>query len=397
MPRVLSVIHGPVFGGAHNQLVRLQPGLARAGFETVAALPPEADEAARRIEAAGIEVIRIPLASLRATWDPRVNLATLSNLRGDVRRLRGVIRERSIDLVQVHGMINPQAGVAAHREGAAVVWQLLDSRAPMALRRLVMPFVTRAADAITSWGRALAATHPGATKLGRRLVIVFPPVDPGLEPDPDAGVDARAVLGATDDELLVGTLGVRNSQKGHDQLVRAAALVKRTKPEARFRILGTASPPHLRHMEAVEREAEELGLARPQDIDFLDPGDDPARLLQGIDVFAFSSRRRSEGMPTAILEAMACGKPVVATDVGAVRELVEDRVTGYLVPPDDPEALADAIAGLLDDDELRAGIGRAGRERAIERFSLGRLAELHVEAYSRALDHRAARLNGGPA
>src|SRR5688500_8972378 len=98
--RVLSVIHGPVFGGAHNQLVRLAPGLRAAGFETIAAVPVEAEAAARRIEAAGIEVLRLPLVRFRATARPRTNLATVTGLRGEVRALREAIRSRGIDLVQ---------------------------------------------------------------------------------------------------------------------------------------------------------------------------------------------------------------------------------------------------------------------------------------------------------
>ena len=82
--RVLSVMHGPVFGGAHNQLVRLAPGLRAAGFETVAAVPLEADLAAARIEAAGIEVERLPLVRFRATAGPRTNLATLAGLRREI-------------------------------------------------------------------------------------------------------------------------------------------------------------------------------------------------------------------------------------------------------------------------------------------------------------------------
>ncbi len=93
-------------------------------------------------------------------------------------------------------------------------------------------------------------------------------------------------------------------------------------------------------------------------------------------------------MPTAILEAMIAGKPVVATDVGAVRELVADGETALLVPPGRPTDLAAAIERLLTDDALRARLGAAGRERALEHFSLDRLAALHQSAYEKAVAHR---------
>jgi glycosyltransferase involved in cell wall biosynthesis len=391
--RLLSVIHGPLFGGAHNQLVRLQPGLAARGFEAIAALPLEAGEAASRIEGAGVEVVRLPLGRLRATANPLEHARLVAGLRRDLRELRRTISERSIDLVQVHGVVNPQAGLAGHlSDDAAVVWQLLDTRAPIALRRMVMPAVVRWSDSMTSWGVELARSHAGATSLGERLVVVFPPVE--LErfvPSEQGRSAARERLGIPEGDLLVGTVGVRNPQKGHQDLVQAASLVRRSHPGARFRVLGAPSPPHAAHMGEVEATAESLGLRLGEDLDFVDPAGDVAALLQGFDVFVMTSVPRSEGMPTAILEAMACAKPVVSTDVGAVRELVSDGETALVVEPERPEQIAAAITRLLDDARLRERMGASGRARAETCFDLDKLADKHALAYELALEHRARR------
>jgi glycosyltransferase involved in cell wall biosynthesis len=387
--RLLSVIPGPVFGGAHNQLIRLAPGLADAGIETVALLPEDADEAASRIEAAGIEVIRAPISRLRGTAGALTAARSLAALPPEVRRLRRLIAAERADLVQVHGAINVAPGIAARLERPAIVWQILDTRAPPALRRLTMPLVTRAADAITSWGRRLASAHPGAERFGERLVIVYPPIDPALGPDPALASTARERLGVDPGTPLVGTLGVRQPQKGHELFVRAAADVRRTHPDAQFRVLGAASPSHAAQMEAVEGEARELGLDSA--LDFVDPGPRPTDLLQALDLFALTSWPNSEGMPTAILEAMACAKPVVTVDVGAVRELVSDGETGLVVPPEDATALAAQIVRLLDDPDLARRMGEAGRARAEREFGLGELVERHLRAYRLALDHRRRR------
>ena len=233
-------------------------------------------------------------------------------------------------------MVNPQAGIAARLERTAIVWQLLDSRAPMAVRRAVMPFASRVSGAITSWGRGLAAAHPGALAAGERLIVVYPPVDPSLAPDPAARERARERLAIAPQAVAVGTLGVRHSQKGHEYLVRAAAIVKREHPDAVFRVIGDPSPNHADHMASVEAEARAAGLLGPDGIEFVAPGGEGTELLQGLDVFAMTSIPHSEGMPTAILEAMACAKPVVSTAVGSVDELVEDGVTGFLAPPLEP-------------------------------------------------------------
>lgn len=106
---------------------------------------------------------------------------------------------------------------------------------------------------------------------------------------------------------------------------------------------------------------------------------DVARSLERADVFVLSSR--SEGMPMSVLEAMAAGLPVVASDVGGVRELVDDE-NGRLVPPGDPDALARALADLVADPELRRGLGAAGRHRAATRFALDVWHDRHRNVYA---------------
>src|SRR5205814_2711696 len=163
----------------------------------------------------------------------------------DVRRLRREIRDRGIDVVQAHGPTNPQVALAGRRQGAGVVWQLLDTRAPMVLRRAAMPVVRRTADAVTSWGEALAREHPGAAELGERLIVVFPPVDVGeFVPDPTLRDRARERLELPDPDTSIGTVGVLNPQKGHEHLVRAAAILGADHPNLAIRILGAPSPAH---------------------------------------------------------------------------------------------------------------------------------------------------------
>lgn len=391
MRRILAVIHGPAFGGAHNQLVMLREPLARRGFELAAAVPKGSEAIAERLGDAGVETRILPLHRLRATPDPRAQAAFAASFWPETRTLQRLIGSRSFDVVQSHGVTNAHAAIAAHRMGIANVWQIFDTRAPMALRRVAMPLVLRLADAISCWGRELSRVHPGADRLGDRLVHVFPPVaHERFAPDAAARARARRELEVPERAVLIGTVGVRNPQKGHEWLVRAAAQVRDSHPQAVFRILGGASPAHGKYMTAVEQEARALGLDDTV-VRFVDPGRRVPELLQAFDVFAMPSVPRSEGMPTAILEAMACAKPVVATDVGATRELIEDGVTGELVPALDANALAAAVARLVDDSDLRQRQGEAGRTRARREFDLETLADLHALTYERAIAHRRRR------
>jgi glycosyltransferase involved in cell wall biosynthesis len=116
---------------------------------------------------------------------------------------------------------------------------------------------------------------------------------------------------------------------------------------------------------------------------FLGERPDVERLLAGMDVFALSSRE--EGIPNAVLEAMAAGRPVVATAVGGTPEVLEDGRTGWLVPPGDPAALADALAEALLDPAEAARRGAAARRDVSERRSIDAMARRHEAFYVDAL------------
>jgi glycosyltransferase involved in cell wall biosynthesis len=131
----------------------------------------------------------------------------------------------------------------------------------------------------------------------------------------------------------------------------------------------------------VERELERLGLDGR--VELLGERDDVPELLAGSDVFVLSSR--AEGMPLAILEAMAAGLPVVASDVGGIGELVVDGETGVLVRPGDRDALAAALERVAGDGALRKRMGAAARARAEALFDLPRFLEAHAALYEREL------------
>lgn len=388
MPRVLYVIHGPTFGGAHVQVQRLRIPLKARGWDCEVVLPTEPGNAVDRLREADLDVVAMSLHRLRATKDPRTHARMLAGFRSEVRAIRGLIRERAIDVVQVHGPTNPHGALAAHAEGVAVVWQLLDLTAPPPLRRLAMRAVIHLADAITAYGEAVSIAHPGTRKLGDRLVHVVPPVDPA---DFDLAIRpaARRLLGIPEGTCAIGTVGIRTPEKAHLDLVRAVAGVREQAPDAVLRVIGGPSRVHGHYEKLVRAEAAASGLGDQSAFQFVDPRGRVAELLPAIDVFAMTSR--AEGMPTAVLEAMICGLPVVGADVGAVGELVEDGVTGFLVSRGDHAATVRALLDLTRDRELRIRMGAAGRRRALEHFGLEGVADAHVRAFEIALEHRRSR------
>jgi len=396
MRRFLSVIHYPVFGGPHNAALHLAGPLRERGWETVVLLPDEPGNAAERLRAAGVETRTVPLGRIRASRSLEPHLRLARNYRNDVHRIESVLADEGADLVLIGGLHNFQAAFAARRSGQAVVWQLLDTNSPVAFRRLAMRAVTRYADAIMSTGHEVARVHPGALAFGDRLVPYLMPVDVSeFAPDSERASAARTELGLGSSDLVVGTVNNLNPMKGHITFIRAAALLRRRLPTARFVLLGATYEYRSDYTRMLLDEAESLGLEVGNDLLIVDPGSRVSQLAPALDLFWLTSEPRSEGTPTTVEEAMALGIPVVAADVGGVRELVDDGETGYLVSPRDPEALAAATEPLLDDPERRRRMGEAARVRAVADFNLDRCADLHLIAFERAMEHGATRRRRG--
>jgi len=383
----LAIIHYPVFGGPHNRLLSLAPVLAKRGVSTTVVLPDEPGNAPERMRAAGLEVIEMPLRRVRARLDPRFHLAFARDLHTDVRALRTLIRERDIDLVLVGGLVNPHGALAARREKAAVVWQVVDTRTPLPLRAAMMPVVGRLADAVMFGAEGLVRLHPGATRLRVPTVVSRPAVDTErFVPSTERRAVARQQLGITADAPVVGTVANVNPQKGIEYFVRAAAAIAGDRPDARFVIIGQRDANNPRYLAQIDREINKSALG--DRVIFAGARADVEAILPALDVKLVSSIPNSEGTTTTSMEAMACGVPVVATHVGAVDEVVEDGVTGLLVPALDPAAIARATLRMLDEPDMCSAMAAAGRRRVEERFGLARSADLQVEIYERALAHR---------
>ncbi|HEV2148862.1 MAG TPA: glycosyltransferase family 4 protein [Longimicrobiaceae bacterium] len=160
-------------------------------------------------------------------------------------------------------------------------------------------------------------------------------------------------------------------QKGLDTLLQAYARISREHPEVELRVAGRG-----KDEDRVRELAEELGVGGCV---HLRPGVERAEVLELFSgALALLMPSRLEGLPMVPAEAMAAGVPVVATDVGAVAEVVDPPRGGLLVPPDDPAALADAVLGLLDHPARRAALAASAR-RSAERFSWDAVAERHLE------------------
>jgi glycosyltransferase involved in cell wall biosynthesis len=257
--------------------------------------------------------------------------------------------------------------------------------------RLVFTEHGRLADAPPSprrrWANAFLGRIPGrffavSDELRRFLEVEgFPPgrlevlpngIDLGPVPSAATRARAREALGAGADELLVGSAARLDPVKGLGTLIAAFARVKEEHPSARLVILGEGPERAALEREIVAQDLEDavrLAGHRP----------DVRDLLPAFDLYVNSSTY--EGVSLTILEAMAAALPVVATAVGGNGEVVEDGVTGVLVPSRDALRLAARMSALLDDPVRRRTLGDAGRSRAEQRFAFHRMLSMYLAAY----------------
>jgi glycosyltransferase involved in cell wall biosynthesis len=197
--------------------------------------------------------------------------------------------------------------------------------------------------------------------------------------DRQTPVDAHAAFWLPRGAPVVGNVAALVAHKGQRFLVGAAALVTREVPDARFLIIGEGE---LRA--PLERQIRDVGLERH----VLLPGfrSDVLGLQSSFDVFAMSSV--TEGLGSAMLDAMAGSRAVAATRAGGIPEAIDDGKQGLLVPPHDESALAQAIVRLLRDPALRLSLGAAARQRIVEDFSVERMVTDTLRVYESRLNER---------
>ena len=184
---------------------------------------------------------------------------------------------------------------------------------------------------------------------------------------------------------VVGNVAALVPHKGQHHLIEAAAIVVRQVPDVRFVILGDGE---LR--DELEREVKRKHLERH--VFLAGFRGNALELIKSFDVFVMSSI--TEGLCTSLVDAMAASKPTVATTAGGIPEVVVDGETGFLVPPRDPQALADRLVRLLKDPAMRARMGEAGLARARERFTVERMVEETNAVYEREVGKRLGADNG---
>jgi glycosyltransferase involved in cell wall biosynthesis len=327
------------------------------------------EPASRLLEGQGIPVRHLG----RGRFDPR--------LLGDLVR---VARERRAAILHVHGYASADFGrLAARRLGAGLVMHehFADPRIPNyqgLADRLLARFTDRAI-AVSGSTRdfLIRERHVPAARV--RLIWNGAPLAEFAPVPPAVALATRRELALPAEAPVVGSISRLSEQKGHRYLLAAAPRVLARRKDARFLIVGDGN-----QMGSLRQQAEALGIA--PSVVFAGHRTDVPALLGALDVFCISSTY--EGTPLALFEAMAAGKAIVSTAVDGCREVLADGVTGLLVPPRDPEALAGALLRCIEDAALRASLAKQARE-ASSRYDIAACVAQMQDLYDEVLAERA--------
>ena len=389
---VMAPLPQPNWGGLHAVIEAVSPHVLDAGYEIRPVVPSSAQEIQKRFHRAGISAFTLEQTRLRRSINPADHIRFLSGLVTDPRALGALAEDCGAEIVQAAGLHNVQAPLAARRTGLALVWQIHSDFLPPVARRLLTPLATRMSDVIMVNGARVRAAFPLIERLSNDRIIEFrAPIDSDRFVFTDAQRQAaRQRFNVGDDTIMIGTIGARSYQKGHERMV---ALAKRLSSDDRIRsviIGGEIAAQVSSYNRTVVEPAQRDGLVDSGKLAWVDAGARVLDFLPALDIFVLPSR--AEGIPVAMLEAMASSLPVVASDVGSIADVIKPDSNGFLIQPSpfDEDGFVTAVQRLAADPALRARLGANGRETAQRDFSAVSVAKAHVAAYETALAVRAA-------
>ena len=393
-PRPLTIVyfdHTALMSGGEIALLHLIQHLDRRLYLPVVVLSAEGPLLAKLVDS-GVETYVLPLDN--GVMDTRkdslgtrglLRPAAALNVVSYAWRMARFLKARKADLLHTNSLKSDViGGIAARLARVPVIWHIRDRIATdylpkpavsafRVLCRILPNYIITNSEAtlktlcLNLEGRT-AVIHSGVAKTYVRVVHdgVGGDIVPIVKPDHDG-------LGP-----LIGLVGRLSPWKGQHVFLEAAAAVRKQVPEARFQIIGSAMFGEEAYEAEVRQLCERLGLT--ECVEFTGFRKDVPALIGQLDILVHASTI-GEPFGQVVVEGMIAGKPVVATDGGGVPEIVQDGVTGWLVPMGESAPMAEAILRLLGDPEAAAKMGMAGRQRVLEHFTIELTARRVQEVY----------------
>jgi glycosyltransferase involved in cell wall biosynthesis len=369
--RLLKMLTNFHIGGTERQVANLALGLDSSRFDLHLACLRNSGELLQELESLPVPrpVFQIGhLYGFKTFWQAI--------------RLVRYVRRNLIQVVHSYGFYpNVFAVPAARLAGASIVVASIRDRGDVltAGQRRLQKIVCKLADCVLVNAEAIRETLIAQGYRADKIVVIRNGIVFSRVAEPERGAAVREELGLPASAPLVIVFSRLNRMKGVEYFLDAVAILAERFPAVRFLIAGDGA-----NRKELEERATLLGIA--ERVVFTGFRTDIPVLLSQASLSVLPSL--SEGLSNSLLESMAAGVPVVAASVGGNPEIVEDGVSGRLVPPRDAAALAEAMSGFLRDPELAARFGEAGRRRVAELFSMERSVKEVECLYQRLVETR---------
>jgi len=361
--RVLHINTERTWRGGEQQTLYLARGLKERGYETTVVCQPSSPLASRARQE-NVDVIEL---AMRGEGD----LAAVC-------QLARIIRERTFDIVHMHTSHAHTLGCLASwlaRHGARIVTRRVAFRTR---KHLVSKLKYR--YGVHKYVAISAAIRQVMVRDGiepERITVVHSGVHMSRFGQQHDLSSVRTELNIEPGRPVLGNIGRLETVKGQAVLVDAMPAVLKTFPQTVLLLVGGGEA-----RKALERKCRELGIE--SSVVFTGFRDDIPRLLQLFDLFIMPSL--AEGLGTSLLDAMAVGVPVIASNVGGIPEVVDNELTGFLVPPCEPSALAQAIIRLLKNHGEAARFAVAARDTVRKKFTVDAMVEGNISVYEKVLE-----------
>jgi len=317
---------------------------------------------------AGAEVVNIKMGVLRRKYYNVLGIAAYCLLLAySVARLVVLIKRERIDIVHSNTSAVFAGAIAAKLCRRPHVWHVHEIVTyPKFVSKILSIAIPLFSDVVVAVSCSVKEHLAQAHRSGNgKIKVIYNALHEEDFPPKAEWHDFKEQLGLEQDDVVIGTVGRIKKDKGQTYLMEAAKKVVARHPEVKFVIVGDVFKGQESSMDELRKKISDLEIE--DNVLLTGFREDAPSLLASFGVFVLPSII-PEAFPTCILEAMAVGKPVVATALGGSRELVKPNVTGYLVPTDDANAMSGAILRLVEDHNLRDSMGFAGRRRFEELF-----------------------------
>ena len=343
------------WGGQENRTLQECIGLKKRGARVIILCQPDS-RLNKRASAEGIEV---RTCRMKKSYDILA-----------IKYIMNLIRSENIDIISTHsGRDSLLAGIAGR----------LSRKRPIIVRtrHLALPITSKFTYSLLAHKVVAVSEYVKQYLIEKKIVSgKVTAIPTGIDTDkfnPQKVNDSlRQELGLQKDTPLIGTIAILRKKKGHHTILDAMPLVLKEIPDAVFVFAGDGP-----QRDNILNKIKASGLSGK--VFMLGLRKDIPEILKSIDVFALPTLQ--EALGTSFIEAMAMGKPVIGADVGGVGEVIKNGVNGYLVEPDDPQALAEAIIKMLKDRETARLIGMEGRKIVEKNYTVEKMCERMYALY----------------